>query len=139
MLREHLALPTEQPLVFGLGLLGLAVDEALDLVELVHANDAAGVLAVAAGLAPEARRPPRVAPRSVRKIEDLAGVVAGQGHLRRADQIEIVGLEVIDLLGVCTEKTGARHDFRAHQHRRNHQGEAVLLGQPRGQLQQPEL
>ena len=66
-------------------------------------------------------------------------MVAGQGHFRRANQIEVVSLEVVDLLGVCAEKTGARHDIRSHQNRWNHQGEIVLLSQLRGQLQQPEL
>ena len=108
-LRQHLALPTQQPLVFGLGLVRLAVDEALDLVELVHADDAAGVLAVAAGLAAEARRPARVAQRPAGQVEDFVGVIAGQRHLGGADEVEVVGLEPVDLLGVRAEEPGARH------------------------------
>ena len=65
--------------MFGLGLLGPAVDERLDLVELVYADDAAGVLAVAAGFASEVRRPSRVALRAAGQIEDLLGVVAASG------------------------------------------------------------
>ena len=78
--RQHLALPAQQSLVFGLGIVGFAVDEALDLVELMHADDAARVLAVAAGLAAEARRPAGVAKWSVGQIEDLVGVESGQRH-----------------------------------------------------------
>ena len=118
--RQHLALPAEQPLVLGLGVLGLAVDEPLDLVELVHPDDAAGVLAVAAGLPAEARRPAGVAQRAVGQVEDLVGVVAGQRHLGGADEVQVVGLEAVDLVGVRAEEPGARHDLRPHQHRRDH-------------------
>src|SRR5664279_1964093 len=45
-LRQHLLLAFEQPLVLSLRLFGSAVTEHLDLLELVHANDAPGVLAV---------------------------------------------------------------------------------------------
>ena len=45
----------QQPLVLGLRLLRGAEDEHLDLVEPVHPEDASGVLAVRAGLAPVAR------------------------------------------------------------------------------------
>ena len=139
MLRQHLALPAQQPVVFGLGLVRLAVDEALDLVELVHADDAAGVLAVAARLPAEARRPARVTQRAVGQVEDLVGVVAGQRHLGGADQIEVVGLEPVHLLGVRAEEPGARHDLGPHQHRRDDEREAVLGRQPHRELHQPEL
>src|SRR5690606_40200315 len=39
---EHLALPVQQPFVLGLGLVGRGVDEHLDLVELMHPDDAPG-------------------------------------------------------------------------------------------------
>ena len=138
-MREHLALPAEQALVFGLGVLRLAVDEALHLVELVHADDAAGVLAVAARLAPEARRPARVAPRTVGQIEDLVGVVAGQRHLGGADEVEVVGLEPVDLVGVRAEEPGALHDLGPHQHGRDDEREAVLGGEPDRELHEAEL
>ena len=47
--REQLLLLVPRPV-------GMAVAEELELVELVHAEDAARVLAGGAGLAPEARR-----------------------------------------------------------------------------------
>ena len=52
---EELLLPLQQPLVLGVRLLDGGVDEHLDLVEPVHPDDAAGVLAVRAGLLAEAR------------------------------------------------------------------------------------
>ena len=58
---EELLLPREQPLVLGVRLLERRVDEHLDLVEPVHPDDAAGVLAVRAGLLAEARAERRVA------------------------------------------------------------------------------
>ena len=124
---------------FGFGILGLAVDEALDLVELVHADYAAGVLAVAARLAAEARRPPGVAARSVRQIDDLVGVIAGQWHLGGSDQVHVVGLKAVDLVGVRSEEAGARHHLWAHQHRRDDERESVLCRQPHRELQQAEL
>src|SRR5450759_3658600 len=45
-LGQHLPLAVEQPLVLSLCVFGAAVAEHLDLLELVHPDDAAGVLAV---------------------------------------------------------------------------------------------
>ena len=53
---DDLLFDREDALVLVDDSLGRAVREHLDLVELVHAEDAARVLAVGAGLAPEARR-----------------------------------------------------------------------------------
>jgi hypothetical protein len=58
---EERLLEREQPLVLGLRLGRVDVREHLDLVELVHPDDPAGVLAVAAGLAAEAGREAGVA------------------------------------------------------------------------------
>ena len=52
---DELALPCKQAFVLSLGILRTAVGEHLDLVELVHADDAAGVLAVRTGFAAVAR------------------------------------------------------------------------------------
>ena len=120
--------------MFGLGVLRPAVDEPLDLVELVHADDAAGVLAVAARLAAEARRPAGVAQRARGQVEDLVGVIAGQRHLGGADEVEVVGLEPVHLLAVRAEEAGALHDLGPHQHRRDHEREAVVGRQPHREL-----
>ncbi len=66
-------------------------------------------------------------------------MVARQRHLRGADQVQVVGLQAVDLVGVCAEESGARHHFRAHQHRRDHQREPVPHGHLGGQLQQAQL
>ena len=66
-------------------------------------------------------------------------MIAGQRHLGGADQVEVVGLEPVHLLGVRAEEPGARHHLRAHQHRRDHQRETVLRGQLHRELQQAQL
>src|SRR3546814_9850387 len=91
--------------MLGLGGVGLGVDEHLELVELVHADDAAGVLAVRAGLAPVAGRPSRVALGAAVEVEDLVHVVAGEGNLARADEIEVFALEAVHLVGRSEEHT----------------------------------
>ena len=63
---EDLLLDAQQPLVLGRRLRRLDEREHLDLVELVHAEDAARVLAGGARLAPEAGREPGVAARQPR-------------------------------------------------------------------------
>jgi len=45
-LGQHLPLPAEQPLMLGFGILRSAVAEHLDLLELVHPDDATRVLAI---------------------------------------------------------------------------------------------
>ena len=122
-----------------LGLLRLGVDEHLDLVELMDAQDAAGVLAVGTGLSAEAGRPAGVAHRTVRQVDDLILVVAGQGDLGGADQVHVIGLEAVDLVGVGAEEAGTGHDLRTHQHRRDHQLETVVASLLCGELQQAEL
>ncbi len=136
---QHLTLPPEQPLVLGLGILGSAVDESLDLVELVHADDAAGVLAVTARLPPEAGRPTGIPLGPIGQVDDLAGVESGQRHLGGADEVHVVLGEVVDLLCVGAEEPGARHDLRPYQHRRDHQRETVVDGHPYRELEQAEL
>ena len=106
------------------GVLGRDVREHLDLVELVHAEDAAGVLAVRAGLAAEAGREARVAQRQLVRVDDLVHVVRRERHLGGADQVEVVLVEVVDVLGGLAEEAGALHRLRADQRRRQHRGEA---------------
>jgi hypothetical protein len=76
---EHPLLPAEEALVLGLGVVRAGVDGHLDLVELVHPDDAAGVLAVGPELAAEARRPAGVTARPGGEVEDLVGVVPARG------------------------------------------------------------
>src|SRR5690606_34865730 len=116
---QHLLLPAEQALVLRLGVRRVAVGEHLDLVELVHADDAAHVLAVRAGLAAVARAPAGVAQRPGRQVDDLVRVVARERHLARPDEVEVVLLEAVDLVRVGAEEPGALHDLGPHERRRD--------------------
>ena len=107
------------------GVLGAAVAEHLGLVELVDADDAARVLARGAGLAAVAGGPAHVALRAGAQVEDLVGVVAGEGDLGRARQVQVVGGQVVDFVGVLVEKAGAAHDLRGDQGGGHHRHEAV--------------
>ena len=78
--------------------------EHLDLVELVDAEDAARVLAVGAGLAPEARRVARVARRQRVGRERVAAVQRGERHLARADEEQLAVVDVVDLGAVGREE-----------------------------------
>ena len=89
--------------MLSFGLFGSAVDESLDLVELVDSDDSAGVFSVAARFAPKARRPTGVTQRPGGKVENLIAVVAGQWNLLGTDQIEIIGFQAVDLIGMRTE------------------------------------
>ena len=124
--------------MLGFGVFGAAVDEHLDLVELVHPEDAASVLAIGAGLPAEAGRPTGVAQRPGRQVDDLLGVVAGQRHLGGAHQVQVVVAEPVHLGGVRAEEPGALHNLGADEHRRDHQGEPGGDRSGRRQLQQPE-
>ena len=66
-------------------------------------------------------------------------MVAGQRHLGGADQVLVIALEVVDLIGVLAQKAGARHDLRADQHRRDHQLEPSLAGLLRRQHHHAQL
>ena len=136
--REHVLLQLQQFLVDLGGLLRAAVNEHLELVELVHADNATGVLAIGTGLATEAGGPAGVALRLV-QVDDFIGVVTGQGDLRGTDQVEVVLLQAVDLVRVGAEETGATHDLGAHEHRRDHQLEALLGGLAGGQLHHAKL
>ncbi|CAB4953932.1 unannotated protein [freshwater metagenome] len=73
------------------GVLGLDVREHFKFVELVHAQDAAGVFAVAAGLAAIAGAPTGVAHRAFAEVENLVAVVTGERNLACTCQVEVVG------------------------------------------------
>jgi len=110
--------------VLLMGVRGVAVGEHLDLVELVHSDDAAGVLAVRARLAAETGRPGDIAPRQI--TDDLVHVIAGERHLGRPDQVEVLLWQLVDLGRVRAEEPGALHGLRLDQHRRDHRREAGL-------------
>ena len=55
-------------------------------------------------------------------------MVAGEGDLRGPREVEVVGLEPVDLVGVGVQEPGAAHDLRRHEGGRDHGDEAVLDG-----------
>ena len=125
--------------MLGLGVLGAAVGEHLRLVELVDADDAAGVLAGGPGLAPVAGGPAHVALGPGGQVEDLVGVVAGQGHLGGAGEVEVVGGQVVDLVAVGAQEAGAAHDLRGDEGGGGHRGEAVGDGGVQGGRHEGQL
>ncbi len=114
--------------MLGVRVLDRGVDEHLDLVEPVHAEDAAGVLAVRAGLLAEARRERGVPQRECGTVEDLVGVVRRQRHLGGAHEVEVLALDPVDVVGGLAEEAGALHRARLDQGRRDHLREAGVAG-----------
>ena len=51
-------------------------------------------------------------------------MVARERDLARAGEVEVVGGQVVDLVGVLAEEPGAAHDLRAHQRRGDQRDEA---------------
>ena len=103
----------------------------LDLAELVHPDQPAGVAAVRARLRPEARGVRGVGERQVVDGEGLAGVQVRQRHLGRRDEEQLAvrdaGLEQVGL--ELRQLPGAGHRLPVHQRRHRELGVAVLLGE----------
>ena len=112
--------------VLGRALLRRAEAEHLDLVELVHAQDAARVAAGGAGLAAEAGRIACVADRERGLVEELLHVHRRQRDLAGADEAVAVH-RLVDLGAVGGEEAGAVHGLLAHEHGRDHRAEALAL------------
>ena len=123
---DDLLLDREQPVVLVARRLRLAEDEQLDLVELVHAEHPARVLAGRARLAPEAGRERGVAERQL--VEDLVHVEAGERDLGRTGQVEVVVGERVDVRALGGEEAGAVHRLLADEHRREHRDVPVRHG-----------
>ena len=85
----------------------------------MHAEHPPQVLAVRAGLAPEARRVPGVSDRQLRLVEDLSHVQRGERHLRCADEVELVLVGPVDVHLVGRQEPGAEHRLLAHEHGRD--------------------
>ena len=120
-------LDREQPLVLLRRLPRLDEREHLDLVELVHAEDAAGVLARGAGLAAEAGGEAGVAERQLAPSQDLAAVQRRQRHLGGAGEVEVVVGHAVDLLLGVGQESRAVERLLADQHGRHHGHEPVRL------------
>ena len=63
----------------------------------------------------------------------------GQRHLARADQVELVVGHAVDLLLGVGQEAGAVQRLLAHQHRRHHRHEALLLEQREHPLHERQL
>ena len=100
-------------------------DEHLDLVELVHTEDATRVLAVGSSLAAEARREAGVAKRQHRLVDAVATVHASERDLCSADQVQIVFGDPVHLMLVSREEARVDHHLFAHQHGRHHRNETA--------------
>src|SRR3990172_9597788 len=85
---EHLARVVEHLLVLRVALLRLRDLHQLHLVELVLADEAAGVLARGARLGPEAGRPCAVRDRQDVRLQDLAPVQVRERDLGRGGEVE---------------------------------------------------
>ena len=99
--------------------------EHLDLVELMHTDDPARVLARRPRLAAEAGGEGGVAQRQRPLLEDLAGVKRCERNLGCARQVEVLIADRIDLLLGVGQHAGAEERVVAHQHRRDHRLEAL--------------
>ena len=66
-------------------------------------------------------------------------MVGGQRDLGGADQVQVVLLQVVDVVGGLAEEAGALHRGRTHQRRRDHRREAPLGRLRHGQVQQRDL
>ena len=92
-----------------LALLGAAEAHQLHLVELVHADQPARVLARRTRLAAEAGRAGATATGSAAAVEDLVAVDVGDRHLGRRDEVEVVRADVVQLVGELGQLPGAGH------------------------------
>jgi hypothetical protein len=66
-------------------------------------------------------------------------VEARERDLRGAGEIEVVGFEAIDLVGVPVDEAGALHDLRQDQGRGDHRDEAVLKSERNTGVEQAEF
>ena len=105
-------------------LVGRGVREELDLVELVHAQETAGVASGRTRLAAVAGGGGGEAQGQHRLLEDLAPVHRRQRNLGGRDRPQVVAFEVIGVVGEFRQVTGGCHRLGQH-HRR---GTDLLVG-----------
>ena len=103
----------------GPGLLGVAEDELLDLLELVDTEHAPRVLAVRAGLLAEARGDAGVEARQILALEPLTAVQRRDGLLGSGDEVHVAGLglaaDLVELLVKLLELRRGRHRLLLHE------------------------
>src|SRR5579859_5613806 len=126
---EDLLRVAGQPLELVVAVGGMDELDHLDLVELVDAEQAAGILAGRAGLAPEAGRVGGVVDRERVRRQDLVAVDVGDRHLRGRDQVKLVALDGVHLVLLVGELPGASSRGGVDQERRPQLGVAVVPGE----------
>ena len=128
---EDALLDRQQSLVLGRGLVrGGHEREHLDLVELVHAEDPARVLAGGARLAPEAGREAGVAAGAASPASRISPACSEASATSDVpDEIEVVVGQAVDLLLGVGQEARAVERALAHEHRRDDRLEAVLARQ----------
>ncbi len=66
-------------------------------------------------------------------------MVGRHRHLRRADEVEVLALDPVDVVGGLAEEAGALHGARPDQRGRDHLGEAGVAGLLHREVDQGEL
>jgi len=99
------------------GAIGMAEPVEFHLIELVQANQATGVPAVAAGFPAEAGAVGHVTAGQVGGRQDLVSMQVGEGHLRCGAQPEVVVRTTKALLGKFGQLAGAGETGGVHQGR----------------------
>ena len=119
--------PGQQFGVQRCSLLGHGVGQDLDLVELMHPQQTAGVASSRAGLATEACRLGHESHGQLGGIENLVSGQGGERHLGGGDGPEVVALQAVRIIGELGKVTGADHGLGEHNGRRAHLFERVAV------------
>ena len=95
---QHAFLPGDETVVLCLCFFRSCVDKHFQLVELVHTNDAAGVLAAGSGFAAVASGPTGITQWSIGEVDDFVRVITGERNLAGSSEIEVICGEVVNLI-----------------------------------------
>ena len=100
----------------------------LDLVELVHADQPAGLAPGRAGLAAETRRVGGIPHRQVAPRQQPVALEVGHRYLGRRHQEQLLAFGAVEVILELGQLAGARHAGTVHQEGHAHFGVAVFLG-----------
>ena len=120
----------------GPAVLRPAEDELLDLVELVHPEQAFRVDAMGADLAAELGRESRQGERQPADVDHLVHEHRSHRVLRRRDQVEVLALDLVHHVLEIGEVDDALVRRAAHQERRDDRGEALFHHVVQGEREQ---
>src|ERR1041385_457984 len=125
---EHPLGVAGQELVLRLARLGTAEPDQLDLVELMHPEEPAGVLSRRARLPAEARRECHERRGQRGRLENLVPVQVGHRHLGGGNEEEIIPRDLVLVFLELGELPGAGERVAVDEERRRHLEVAVLAG-----------